>query len=72
MMYRASVFFDGPRSHWSEKLDPSEIIYQCEVPWLWLARMSVKGNIGNKGRCGYVIEQGEKIVEESRVIQVIA
>lgn len=64
MRYRVAVYFDGPRSQWGEQLHPEEIIYQCDVPWLWLARTLAKGNVGNTGRCSYVINSGERIVEQ--------
>ncbi len=64
MKYQVAVYFDGPRSQWSEKLYPGEIIFQCEVPWLWLARGCARSNIGNTGRCSYTINLGGNVVEE--------
>jgi hypothetical protein len=58
------VYFAGPRSSWANQLHPSEIIYQGEVPWLWLARLNARSNFGNTGRCAYVINEGQKVIEE--------
>jgi len=65
--YQIAVYFNGPRSQWSEKLHESEVIYLDEAPFLWLARYLARANLGNTGRCAYVItsttgysEQGDK------------
>ncbi len=63
MSYQVAVYFDGPRSQWSEQLHASEIIYLEEVPWLWLARLHARANLGNTGRCAYVITRDGKQIE---------
>lgn len=67
MKYEVTVFFDGPRSQWTETLHPDEIIFHCKLPWLWLARSCARSHIGNTGRCAYVIKSGDRTVEELRV-----
>lgn len=66
MRYTVTVFFDGPRSSFSQKLHPSEAVYTASVPWLWLARAIARGQLGNTGRLGYVIKDGEKTIDEVR------
>ncbi len=64
-MYQVTVYFDGPRSSWANKLDESEIIFhEREVRWLWLARRLARQNIGNRGVCSYVISNEHGIVEQ--------
>jgi hypothetical protein len=57
------VYFDGPRSQWSEKLHQSEVTFLGEAPWLWLARSIARQNIGNTGRCAYVITANGEVIE---------
>lgn len=66
MRYTASVFFDGPRSTFSDRLHPMEITFTAQARWLWLARRAVLSNLGNTGRLGYAITEGEKTIEEVR------
>ena len=66
MRYTVAVFFDGPRCGWGERLDPTEIVYTAPAPWLWLARVIARGNLGNTGRLAYAITEGEKTIEEQR------
>lgn len=66
MKYRVTVFFDGPRSVWADRLDDCEIIFTTRAPWLWLARALARGNAGNTGRCAYAIDVDGVVVEEVR------
>lgn len=66
MRYQIAVYFDGPRSQWSEKLHESEVIYLGVAPWLWLARVVARGNCGNTGRCSYVISKSAQVIENVR------
>lgn len=63
MKYRVDVYVARPRAVWMEELDAGFAIFIGESPWLWLARMVARSHIGNTGRCGYVISDGEIIVE---------
>lgn len=65
MKYRVIVYFAGPKTTWAKKIDPSEVIFDAVVPWLWAARKQALDHVGNTGRCGYKIFQGERVVEES-------
>jgi hypothetical protein len=62
--YQVAVYFDGPRSQWSERLHDSEVIYLAEVPWLWLARFLARSNMGNTNRCAYAIAADGKTIEQ--------
>lgn len=66
MRYTVAVFFEGPRCSFSDRLHPMEIVYTSEARWLWLARMDARGRLGNTGRLGYAITQGERTIEEGR------
>ena len=65
MKYQVAVYFDGPRSQWSERLHETEVTYLVEVPWLWLARVLGRGNCGNTGRCSYVITRDGQTIENT-------
>lgn len=65
MSYQVTVFFDGPRSSWADKLDEKEIIHhERDVQWLWLARKVARSKLGNMGNCSYVIKSEGKLVEQ--------
>jgi hypothetical protein len=64
--YQFGVYFDGPRTQWSDQLHDSEFIYLGEAPCFWLARFLARGHCGNTGRCGYVILRDGKQVEHVR------
>lgn len=67
-MYLITVYFHGPKTNWSGKIDKTEIVSQHMVPWLWLARVRVRWLMGdlNAGRCGYAITRGT----ETKAIEV--
>lgn len=63
-MYTLTVYFHGPKTNWSGKIDKNEIVSQHLVPWLWLARARAHWLMRdlNAGRCGYAITfDGEAI-----------
>ena len=60
----AQVFYQGSLSTWSRKVDPREVIFECAGPWLWLVRKRAIQQLGNTGRCSYVITQGDKVIEK--------
>lgn len=64
MKYRVTVFFNGPRCAWGEKLHDAEIIHQEQAPWLWMARALARSKLGNTGRCAYVIHRDEELIEQ--------
>jgi hypothetical protein len=57
------VYFAGPRSRWEQSVNENEVIFKAEAPWLWLARVLARGNVGNTDRCGYAIEADGKLIE---------
>lgn len=67
-MYRATVYFHGPATAWSEKIAPGEVIAQVQSRWLWLARARAVSTVAslNAGRCGYAITHGDEVIEERR------
>lgn len=66
MRYQVQVYCEGPKSAFSGKPDPSEVIHVAEAPWRWLARTSARANLGNQGRCGYAIfDRGQMIEHEA-------
>jgi hypothetical protein len=62
--YQVAVYFDGPRSRWAEKLHPDECVYLGHAPWLWLARLIARSNLGHTGRCSYAITVDGKTVDK--------
>lgn len=66
MKYQLAVYFDGPRSQWSERLHESEVIYLNEFKRKWVARLAGRLFCGNTGRCSYVITHGDKTVENTK------
>jgi hypothetical protein len=62
--YVVTVFFAIPQSVWMQQIKPLEIIFQKPTLSLWHARRLAQQQIGNTGRCGYVIARGDKIVEK--------
>lgn len=68
MKYQIAVYFDGPRSRFGGRLHADECIFIGESPWLWLARASAKSNLGNTGRCSYVISHADKVLEEFKAL----
>lgn len=63
MSYRVAVYFNGPKSAWSKKLEDHEIIFECECPALWMARMAARSHLGTTGRCGYAILKDDVLIE---------
>jgi hypothetical protein len=64
-VYESLVYFAGPKSLWSQKVDPSEVIMRREVPWRWLARaLAVTTHARlDPTRCGWVVLMDGKEVE---------
>lgn len=62
--YVVTVYFNGPETIWSGRVDPRHIIHQVESPWLWMARAEARSHLGNAGKCGYQIRRGGDVVEE--------
>ena len=56
-MYVIHVYFSGPKTAWSGKVAPEEIIATYQIRWLWLARIKAKNvhELLDRTRCGYVI-----------------
>ncbi len=67
MRYLVTVYFGSAKALgaiWEGHVDEGAVIYRAPSPWLWLARMSAKGYLGNTGRCGYVITDSTGIVDQ--------
>jgi hypothetical protein len=64
--FDVTVYFDGPRCAWSQRLDDTEVIFRGSVPWLWLARNIANSKLGNTGRCAYAISVNGESIEERR------
>lgn len=71
MKYEVAVYFDGPRSQWTKHLQPSEVIFRAEVPWLWFARWVARANCGNTGRCAYAITLAGETIEQRNAVPII-
>lgn len=63
MKYQVAVYFAGPKTVWTEKMDESEVTMICDAPWLWVARSQARQAMGNTGRCGYVITKDGDLIE---------
>jgi hypothetical protein len=63
---RIVVYYEGPKSSWANKVDESEVIMDMEVQvqHLYQAQALALGSLGNTGRCGYVIIEGDQIVDK--------
>ena len=64
LLYRVVVYYEGPKSSFSGKIDENEIVFERDTLWLWHARMMAKVQSGNTGRCGYAIMRGAKVIEK--------
>lgn len=64
MTFEVIVYFAGPRSVWSGKPDPREVIARRSARWLWLAHARAQAVLAaaDSGRCGYVIMQGREVL----------
>ncbi len=66
MSYRALVYFNGPMTKWSKKVDESEVIASFDCPWLWMARLLARSchKRLDGSRCGYAITSADDVVEQ--------
>lgn len=64
MRYRAIVYFEGPKSLFARRPHESDYVHTIETRWLCAARFIARGALGNTGRCGYVIMEGDKLIEQ--------
>jgi len=64
-LYRVTVYFHGPQTNWGRKIAEAEIVAKDHAPFLWLARLRARSLLSdlNRGRCGYAISQGERLIE---------
>lgn len=60
-----TVYFHGPASNWANKVAPGEIVARQELATSWLCRWKAKRIMRelNTGRCGYVIQDGDSVLE---------
>jgi hypothetical protein len=59
------IYFAGPKSRWSRRIDPSETIYHVATLWRWLTRslLLAKFRDLDNARCGYALMDGEVCLE---------
>lgn len=64
-MYKVIIYFAGPMTKWSGKVQDEETIARYRYPWLWLARWIARSTLQNLNakRCGYAIYRGSAVIE---------
>jgi len=63
-MFEAVIYYAGPKTRWSKKIDSDEILARWHGSWRWALRYRVKSAhaLLDADRCGYaVLEDGEVI-----------
>lgn len=65
MTFKVAIYFAGPMTKWSGKLQDEEVIARHRYPWLWLARWVGRSTMKNlnANRCGYAIFRGSELIE---------
>ena len=65
-MYEGIVYFAGPKSRWSGKIDSGEVLARIFSPWRWLARIQMLNIHGSlrADRCGYALLRNGNCVEQ--------
>ncbi len=68
--YAAVVYFHGPKSQWSGKIAPEEIIAYHESPYRFLARSFARSTHGtlDPTKCGYAVLKDGETVEHVEVV----
>lgn len=70
----ATVYFHGPATNWTCKVASGECVAEFSGPY-WIVRLRARQLVKllNRGRCGYVIQDGNETVErvEARVIDLV-
>lgn len=65
-MYSGVVYFAGPRSRWSGRMDDSEVIARVSAPWRWLASLLTLSLFRqlDDSKCGYALMDGGTCLEQ--------
>jgi hypothetical protein len=60
-----TVYFHGPMTEWAGQAAAPEIVASKIFRWRWLARLHARQVMDglNAGRCGYLIQRGEDVLE---------
>jgi hypothetical protein len=59
MTFHWEIYFAGPRSRWSQRIDQAEVIARGQAPWRWLARKAMLTAFKplDPTLCGYALAQ---------------
>lgn len=65
-MFTWVIYFAGPRTRWSARIDAEEIIAQGAAPWRWLARTTMLGTFRglDASKCGYALMAADVCIEQ--------
>jgi hypothetical protein len=65
-MYEGVIYFAGPRSRWSGRIDDGEIVARFAARWRWLARAQMLSAFSalDQTRCGYALLKNGVPVEQ--------
>jgi len=65
-MYRGVVYFNGPQTRWSHKIDPAEVIFDFSHPWRWLVESRTRQvwRQLDPSRCGYAVLREDSVLAE--------
>lgn len=66
-MFHGVLYFAGPRSRWSERIDDTEIIARvAPLPWRWLARRTLLSLFRqmDSTRVGYALLRDDICIEQ--------
>lgn len=73
MSFQGVIYFNGPKTQWSGRIDEEEIIAQVSSRYHWFARWLTRSAYGNldPSRCGYAVLKDGATLEHVEAITSI-